>query len=260
MAGDCFGAPCLDPSKNDAQSRSARKRQIQFAKTQLSKYQRGLYVMGNHDHYGGAIEDSAGLLRDFFAEHAPHVSLLDNEAAEIEGVTFMGTTLWARHGYGTGEDWRIGRAMNDFTWIRTRRPPVPALTGRDWRVFQPEDAYLEHQAALDFLGRTVKEIAGKPAVLLTHHAPSFQSGHGIEYGTPYLDDAYCANLVDFLLQRPNIKLAVHGHTHHPEHYRIGDCLVISNPRGYFPHEWRSRHFAAWAEDIEFADLLKDRLP
>jgi hypothetical protein len=35
-----------------------------------------------------------------------------------------------------------------------------------------------------------------------------------------------------MLDRPQIKLWTHGHTHHPFDYVIGECRVVCNPRGY----------------------------
>src|SRR5688572_22842752 len=94
LAGDNFGAAVLHPRKNDADSRSARRRQIAFAKHQLSKYQIGYAVLGNHEHYGHLFEETAAVIREFFAEHAPHIHLLDNGLAELDGVAILGCTLW----------------------------------------------------------------------------------------------------------------------------------------------------------------------
>lgn len=258
MAGDIFGAGILKPNRNDADARSARKRASKFCAEQLSKYSWIYYVLGNHEHYRSFFEETAGILEAFFEGLAPNLILLDNDMAEVDGIRILGTTLWSRCGVGRPglAEWRIGNAMRDFQDISTREPPPPdhPMPGfKGTRLFQPFDANREHQKALRFLSEAAK--TDQPTILLTHHAPSFQSAHGHEYGSEYLDDAYCANLVDFLQQHPNIKLAVHGHTHHPEHYRIGDTLVVSNPRGYFPDQTLSRYFDAAAEDLD-SEALK----
>jgi Icc-related predicted phosphoesterase len=256
LAGDIFSAFPFRPWRQDAESRKARKRAETFCKTQLSKYQKVLYVTGNHEPYRELIEDSADILRLFLTNHAPNLTLLDNEMVEIGGISFMGTTLWARCGFDTGEEYRIANAMRDFSAIRTRHPPLNKHrffdeTGE--RSFAPEDAHRLHTAAKQWLQDSIP--ATKPVVLITHHAPTFLSGHGVNYGSAYLDDAYCGNLIDFFHRHPNIKFAVHGHTHHPEHYRIAETLIVSNPRGYFPMERQSRFFDPSAEDIDLEELV-----
>lgn len=158
--------------------------------------------------------------------------------------------MWGICGVGTADEYLVANGMRDFTAIRTKLP----YPGKDWpfdvdpetgllarsRTFQPFDANREHEAALAFLRRSIP--ADKPVVLLTHHAPSFQSCHGAEYGTTYLDTAYGANLVDIFFAHPNIKFAVHGHTHHREWYQINQTWIVANPRGYYPHERVSKDF------------------
>ena len=41
-----------------------------------------------------------------------------------------------------------------------------------------------------------------------------------------------SDLSDFILDRPLIKYWLHGHIHATNDYMVGDCRVISNPRGY----------------------------
>jgi hypothetical protein len=43
-------------------------------------------------------------------------------------------------------------------------------------------------------------------------------------------------LIDFILERPQIKLWTHGHTHEEFDYMIGSTRVVCNPRGYADYE------------------------
>lgn len=253
MAGDIFSAFSFDHRKNDADSRGARRRAEKFAKEQLSKYDRVLYVPGNHEFYRGVIETAPDLLRCWFAEHVPHGLLLDNEVAEIGGVTFMGTTLWSKCGAGNPTDaFFIRKGMRDFHVIKTTAPPVRGMALLEGtRNFDPIDANRLFEENKFWLAETIP--ADKPVVLITHHAPSFQSGCDARLGSN-LDDAYCGDIVDFILGHPNIKLAIHGHTHHREHYHIGQTLVVANSRGYFPQEAVSRTFDPSAEDLDLEEL------
>jgi hypothetical protein len=48
------------------------------------------------------------------------------------------------------------------------------------------------------------------------------------------DRVWC--LDDFIESRPQIRLWLHGHTHHNFNYWIGETRVVCNPRGYVGHE------------------------
>jgi hypothetical protein len=47
-----------------------------------------------------------------------------------------------------------------------------------------------------------------------------------------MNGAYHSDLREFILDRPQIKLWTHGHTHHPFDYMIGETRIVCNPRGY----------------------------
>lgn len=68
-------------------------------------------------------------------------------------------------------------------------------------------------------------------MVVGHHAPSHLSVDELYRGqsTNY---AYYSDLSEFILDRPQIKLWVHGHTHNKFDYNIGDTRIVCNPRGY----------------------------
>jgi hypothetical protein len=43
----------------------------------------------------------------------------------------------------------------------------------------------------------------------------------------------------FIMDRPEIALWTHGHTHEDFDYMIGTTRVVCNPRGYIGHESRA---------------------
>ena len=75
------------------------------------------------------------------------------------------------------------------------------------------------------------EYPDKKIVVVTHHVPSLK-GIELEYQTDALTPAYASNLDDFILEHSNIKLWVHGHTHHKSQYEIGGTKLVCNPYGY----------------------------
>ena len=44
---------------------------------------------------------------------------------------------------------------------------------------------------------------------------------------------------DFILDRPEIALWTHGHTHEDFDYHIGSTRILCNPRGYDGYEARA---------------------
>jgi Icc-related predicted phosphoesterase len=268
LAGDTLLAAPLRESRNDGPSRALRKRFRRFAAEELSKYKKVFIVLGNHEHYKEVIEEVPGLLRGFLAEFAPNAVLLDDSAEIYEGVQFVGTTLWATYGHGTHAAWEIGRGMNDCKLIRTKAPlldPGGALGAQEafyprspiWRPLTVSDIHLRHQEALEFLKKSLKfsREQNLPAVVISHHAPSyFSKTERFKHLDDSIDEAYYSNQHALVEENPQIAVWVHGHTHDSSHYRIGRTLVVSNQRGYFPDEQRSRYFDPNAEDFDLDEI------
>ena len=72
----------------------------------------------------------------------------------------------------------------------------------------------------------------KKIVVVGHHSPSHQSIH-VDYARDtMMNGGYHSNLDEFILDRPQIVLWTHGHTHVPFDYNIGTTRIVCNPRGY----------------------------
>jgi hypothetical protein len=54
-----------------------------------------------------------------------------------------------------------------------------------------------------------------------------------------MNGCYYSDLVEFIMDRPEIVLWTHGHTHEDFDYMIGTTRVICNPRGYVGYEERA---------------------
>jgi Icc-related predicted phosphoesterase len=247
LAGDIWLA--RDMGADGSARPEKRKRFVRFCQEELSKYSAVLAITGNHEAYGSNIAEMDATIRDFLAAHAPNVRLLVNQVAMIGGVAFLGTPLWATCGVGNPvAEMAIGGGMNDFRLIRTHVSPLdrtPHMVGRE-RRFTPRDANALHEHAIVWLA---DELPRHPrCVVIGHHAPSLISAGG-ERNDPALDRAYCSSLDTMIEAHPQIAIWIHGHTHRPENYRIGNTQVIANPRGYFPHESVARAFNPNAADF-----------
>lgn len=186
-----------------------------------------IYVIGNHEYYGAELH---GLHREIMARAASarsegfDVHVLDNEAIEIGGERFLGSTLWTDYQlFGRGSEMGFAmnearRYMNDHTVIRCA--PLPHFT--------PAQALDLHILARSWLTHELnKPFAGK-TVVVTHHLPSRRSV-APRFAHQVLSAAFASDL-DRLVEQAD--LWIHGHTHDNFDYRLGKCRVVCNPRGY----------------------------
>lgn len=189
-----------------------------------------VYVPGNHEFY---YQEIHATLEAMHEAAAGHVYVLDDRSVEIEGVRFLGATLWTDfdlYGPAGGVAARLlaRKRMPDFACVRIGA-----------RAFTPLDSALLHNASRNWMEAMFAEDADTTrTVVVTHHAPSEQSIAARYRAGPQsaLNPAFASNL-DALLGRP--ALWVHGHTHDSFDYRAveGDgARVVCNPRGYYDEE------------------------
>jgi hypothetical protein len=108
----------------------------------------------------------------------------------------------------------------------------------DKKLFKASDTMVINKESTDALVRALFEYPEDNFVVMTHHTPSMLSSHPRWGGTTnLLNWAYANTYTEaIILEHPNIKCWVHGHTHESHNYTIDKCRVICNPRGYYPHE------------------------
>jgi len=215
--------------------RARAKRYVDFINRCCERFKQVIYITGNHESYHGDFAETYKIIKGTFGDiHNLHI--LDNEWRIINGVLFFGGTLWTDM---NGEDpvtmSHITGTMNDYRQIKNTGPNAG---GR----FLPQDAVEEHYRFRRNLDEALTMHPGLPAVVCGHHAPSKQSTHP-RYKTEYImNGAYSTDLDNFILDRRQIKLWTHGHTHEDFDYMIGTTRIVCNPRGYDGYEERADHF------------------
>ena len=176
-----------------------------------------IYVAGNHEYYNGEYFQVLNMLKRECADSQIH--FLDKEAIVIQGVRFLGCTLWADlmlEGEAKAE--AIGKTLNDFRKIRFRDEAFNQMHFSG--LFYEAKSWLETQLALPYPGKTV---------VVTHHAPTEWSW--IETPNALKKMAYCNDLKP-LFHEYAISAWFHGHVHNLGDYRIADARILSNTRGY----------------------------
>jgi hypothetical protein len=95
---------------------------------------------------------------------------------------------------------------------------------------------------LEFIDNIIAGGTSKKYVVVGHHAPSKLSTKPEYEDDVLVNGAYSSDLSEFILDRPEIKLWTHGHTHHEFDYMIGDTRIVCNPRGYINYEDQANVF------------------
>ena len=185
-----------------------------------------LYVPGNHEFYGSSIEGALDELKRLCEGTKVHV--LDNGEAVLDGVRFLGTTLWTDFQLSDDSEQRAAakdaarRLLRDFSRIRVREASAD--------LFTPDDSvalFRQHAAWLD---ARLSSVHAGPTVVITHHAPSTRSIHP-RFADSLLNACFVSD-VEPLLGAHRAALWIHGHTHDSFDYLVDGTRVVCNPRGY----------------------------
>ncbi len=185
-----------------------------------------LYVPGNHEFYGGSIDGRRDELRRL--SEGTQIEVLDDRELIIDGVRFLGSTLWSDFELFTDPQRREAakaeakRFMRDFSRIRAHESSDA--------IFTPDDSaslFRAHAAWLD--GRLSQPHAG-PTVVITHHAPSRHSIHP-RFADSLLNACFVSDAAH-LLGADRVSLWIHGHTHDSFDHQVNGTRVVCNARGY----------------------------
>jgi predicted phosphodiesterase len=185
-----------------------------------------LYVLGNHEFYGGSIDGAAAELKRLCQR--THVHVLDDDEMVIDGVRFLGSTLWTDFMlFGSGDIRAAAmeeaqRLMRDFSRIRIHDDAS--------ELFTPADSAALFERHAEWLDRRLDAPHAGPTVVITHHAPSRRSIHPRFAGS--LLNACFVSDAKRLVGADRAQLWIHGHTHDSFDYLLRGTRVVCNPRGY----------------------------
>jgi predicted phosphodiesterase len=207
---------------------------LKYAAKYKKYYKHILYIPGNHEFYNEHLSKLSIELSNVSKDLG--ITLLDNSSVDIDGIDFIGSTLWTDFRlYGDkleqiGYYMNLAKAnLNDFAHIRY---------ANFW--FHPSHCATLSVAAQKYIENMLKNNTDKTKVVITHHCPSKKSIHPKYLGNPI--NPCFANDLDTLVSKSNYWF--HGHTHSSFDYEIDNCRVVCNPRGYSKYQDKQ-------ENIEF---------
>lgn len=210
-------------------------RAARFFQEECAKYKDVIYVMGNHEHYHSQFHKT---WHELHAEVPDNVHVLEQEHVIINDVLFMGATLWTDMNKGDPLTLHATKSMMSDYQAITFKDPVHNV----YRKLDPKDTARVHRETMAWFKFMCEEHRDKKIVVVTHHAPTFQSVNEHYKHDTLMNGAYASDLSEFILNQENILFWTHGHMHDPCDYMVGQCRVICNPRGYVGYETRVNHF------------------
>lgn len=179
-----------------------------------------LHLMGNHEAYTSSINRVAALFRQHMARLKDY-HFMDRHTVIFEDVRYIGATLWTDFNRAHPLSMIQGSGMvKDYLYINNEQ--------EDGRV-TPQEILRRHKRDLTYICQELdKPWCGK-TVVMTHHAPSFQSCRGRFANLP--STFMYASDLDDLIEGYAPDVWVHGHIHTRLDYEIGSTQILCNPRG-----------------------------
>ncbi|GJE99490.1 metallophosphatase domain-containing protein [Phanerochaete sordida] len=190
-----------------------------WLRAQLQRFEKVLYVAGNHEPYGSSIASSHARLHAFAAASAGRFVFLQQTRLDLgPTLTVLGCTLWA------ALDARRAGALQDFAHIAD---------------FDPRAYAAAHRADVAWLNGAVARLAAEEprrrVVVLTHHAPTRAGTSDPRFAA---DDhpvvsAFGSELSGEACWTAGIVVVwAFGHTHWCCDFERAGVRVVSNQRGY----------------------------
>lgn len=229
LAGDICEIKQLTSSQDNIYKR--------FFKEELIKYNKVIYVLGNHEHYGFKIHKSFETLNNFLPTNT---TILEKNSIIIDDVLFLGGTLWTDF---HKDDYALYFAkdyMNDYKYITVKN----TAKGTYHKLYS-KYVLQEHNNTKLFLLNELENNQNsnnpKKVIVISHHAPHKNS----IINDTYIDKSnypyYYSDLSNFF-ENYNIHSWIHGHIHEKSNYFINNTNILANPRGYFGKNKTSDNF------------------
>lgn len=191
------------------------------------------FIPGNHEYDGLDFDATHTRLR----QTCERLGLvwLEQQAVLLQGVRFIGSTLWTDFDALIADEARRGD-ISVGEQLKAREKAFRAANfylhkNHAFQNGQPMLADAVRERGLlsqTWLRQALAQPFDGPTVVVTHFAPSLLSAdprYGLAPGTA----GFC-NALDELLGQAQLWL--HGHLHCPSDYVKNGCRVVANPLGY----------------------------
>ncbi|NTF17928.1 metallophosphoesterase [Agrobacterium rubi] len=187
-----------------------------------------IFVPGNHEFYESTLESTRRNAKMLCG--ALGVTLLDDAATTIDGIRFVGGTLWTDFKLNGAGNEEVDRAMDVARVSLADYGETRILDFDTYRQMKPQDTLDRHVATRAFLASEFENAPDMPTVVVTHHAPHRGSIHE-KYASDPVTAAFVSDMAaEIECWHP---LAwIHGHVHSSFDYNVGATRIVCNPKGY----------------------------
>jgi Icc-related predicted phosphoesterase len=191
-----------------------------------------VYVPGNHEFYGTDIDRTVEKARA--AAAGSNIHILQNDTATIDGITFIGATMWTDFdlfGYAEYAMRAAGETMNDYRKIRLRNYELR---------LRAKDTLKRHMESRDFIARALRKPKTGQRVVVTHMGPHPDCARrGFERDIS--SAAYTSDCSDLIAEGAP-ELWIYGHTHESRDFTVGATRIVTNAKGYGPWLPKEKHW------------------
>jgi predicted phosphohydrolase len=183
-----------------------------------------VYVAGNHEFYGQSFADLTDDLRE--RASGSGVQVLENDVTVVDGVRFLGCSLWTDFELAGPERREYSmaiceRMVNDYRVIRA---------SSSGELLRAQDTLARHLASRAWLSERLSEPHDGPTVVVTHHSPIVRERPEnpllVAIGSAFASD------LSVLMGAEAVDLWIFGHIHRTVDVEVNGTRVISNQRGY----------------------------
>lgn len=173
-----------------------------------------VYVTGNHEYYNHNMAEVDDYIHRFTV--GTNIHFLNPGNVHIDGVTFIGGTLWSNFAEDYISKISCNRAINDFRTIK------------GFNTDKCASLYTEHAK---FIKEAYEKLPGKK-VIVTHFLPDRACIAEQYRGTDLVNNYFANNLGEWICDLKDTPYWLFGHTHDNVDITIGDTRCIANPYGY----------------------------
>jgi Icc-related predicted phosphoesterase len=187
------------------------------------KFKHVVFVPGNHEFWHKGRKSVFAEL-ELTKQLCPNFHWLYNSLVEIEGVRFLGGTMWF--------DFDPMNQLHEKRWADFR-----FINGLSTWVYEDNTEFKE----------LLYQHCREGDVVVTHHLPSHLSIHQNYKGSPY-NRWFLCDMERFICDREP-GTWIHGHTHERFDYKIKNTRIVANPRGYEGFENVQNHRSGFVIEV-----------
>lgn len=177
----------------------------------FSHYKHVFYVCGNHEFYSARFPKMCYDIKEISNKYQ-NVTVLENDSFELDGVVFMGATLWTNCIDGI----QFAHTFTDYCHIRMF----------DYSLLRWKHTLEAHEQSKKFIKKQIGKSKGKKVVVISHHMPKNALIHKWFLDSPI--NPFFASDVDI----KGADLWLFGHSHISNDMTINGTRYVSNPYGY----------------------------